>query len=233
MSTLPQLAKQEAPGAFNVIFTDVDGVLNCTQESSPPLSLDDQMLSYLKDLAQRASNSERPRHVKVVVSSDWRRKESLLNRLSTALIGYGLDMAGSIEPGVSKTEGIRLWLVQNAGMVDNWLALDDVDLAAIHRGEVVDCASGAFTDHFLLVDMAVGLTADDAKRGAELLQAAWMDKESDLQLMGQDLKLPATTGYVLHGPSRFACNDCGKILTGESAVEAHMTEMEHFMFSET
>jgi len=125
------------------------------------------------------------------------------------LVGCGLDVAGIIHPGFSKTEGIRLWLVQNAGMIENWLAQTTSYMLTclsasppMMQSEVLNCCG------------PLGWTA----------AAVSSSKESDLQLMGQDLKMPSIIGSAPCGPSRFECSHCGNIFIGEYVVEAHMTE---------
>jgi len=124
----------------------------------------------------------------VVLSSDWRKAETLVEGVNNQLTEYGMpklfgqtpDLGGENVVGVVKAlhanvrekraKEIRKWLRQHP-KIERWVALDDMDLTASRKDEIQHQQSGnkepmPFLDpgeNFVRCNPAQGLTMDLAK----------------------------------------------------------------------
>ena len=158
-------AAQRAP----LIFLDIDGVICCNNH----VALEEPQLMQLKRIV-RATGA------KVVLSSDWRRRLPLKQKVQRALKRLGVDYVGctSVRTETSHVGGwlietnlrpaeIAEWLQKRAGRTPRtWVAIDDRDLIAEEResGE-----SRILEGHFVRTDPSKGLTVAAANEAIAIL----------------------------------------------------------------
>eukprot|EP00927_Polykrikos_kofoidii_P081302 TRINITY_DN78555_c0_g1_i1.p1 TRINITY_DN78555_c0_g1~~TRINITY_DN78555_c0_g1_i1.p1 ORF type:complete len:238 (+),score=30.85 TRINITY_DN78555_c0_g1_i1:57-770(+) len=220
-----------------VLFLDVDGVMNSTQADSPTLGIEPRLLQRVVSIGQAVATGS-GLCMEVVISSDWRRKASLMDGLTDALSAVGLRVRGAIAEELSKQCGIRRWLAEYGDTLINWVAIDDLDLQGIdaldtYRGGVVEGAPSIFHDHFVKTDDSVGLTEQGALDAIRLLSAPWANKKSQLDFMKC---ASVSMMQAQQAPRSFimVCNECGAPLRDNAEARVHMEASagEHCMFSE-
>lgn len=114
----------------NIIFLDVDGVLNnhtTKDRIHGYIGVDDNNVTALKKLVEMYD-------AEIVLVSDWKgewykdkkeRQDEFANRLDEKLAMQGLSILDKTEDeGWNRGEGILNWLQKN-GPVDNYIILDD------------------------------------------------------------------------------------------------------------
>lgn len=227
---------------LHIIFCDVDGVLNSTQPDSPSLGVEEKHLRLLAHAARSATGPglgyADTVHVKVVVSSDWRRDAALMARLLPILTGAGVEVLGTIAPDLSKERGIRRWLSEHGDVVRNWVAIDDMDLLGRDAFACGDAhGRSVFQDHFVQTDEAVGFTENNAADVVRLLAAAWEHKAKDMASFwssSADLDTDMTNAACVCAAVKstaLVCDECGCPLRDPEAARIHMEETMHCMFS--
>lgn len=155
-----------SPVLGNVIFLDVDGVLNTSNLRSSdedalclegaPAPLCRMRLQLLARIVNRFKCS-------VVVSSRWRCEHEAYCALIHALSEAGVEVLGRTKEMQrrKRSDEILLWL-QEHGPAENWIAIDDIDL----QSEQPNAMDG----HFVHTSMKDGLTEKHAQAISELLQ---------------------------------------------------------------
>eukprot|EP00906_Rhabdomonas_costata_P032502 RCo045786 len=141
---------------MNVVFLDIDGVVRpycCGME------FDVGCMNRLRAIVTETKSS-------IVLSSSWRTTHSGVRLVNLALQKYGMQPVIDITPdfhGGRRSEEILTWLAKNQSKygVQNWVALDDIDLA-------FGCP--AMAGHFVHTEGRTGLTEPLARRAIELLK---------------------------------------------------------------
>lgn len=132
---------------MKVIFLDVDGVLNSSQDGNSIRLRTDSHLELLEHIVRETG-------AKVVLSSSWRiGPAKALNNLHKRLEEYGLEIMDSTPDLGSLCRGdeIRQWLKNNGEYVEKFVILDDEDNMA------------EFTETNLVqTDSKIGLQAEDS-----------------------------------------------------------------------
>ncbi len=163
----------------NVIFLDIDGVLNSNfwndshqKEISDGKLIDIEKIRLLAKLVKNTN-------AKIILHSGWRfwynsnleptRKES--ENLSRLLQQEGLVIAGmtpdfsteeirkSKKFSLVKASEILAWLAEHKE-VDKWIVIDDIDL---HNPEI--------EIHQIKTDSSIGLTTEDVQKAEKLLSS--------------------------------------------------------------
>jgi len=146
----------------------------------------------------------------VVLSSDWRKQEQLMEGVNNQLTEYGMPKLYGATPdldmknvaGVVKAlhanvrekraKEIRKWLRQHPN-IERWVAIDDMDLTASRKDHALHLQSGRlepmpFLDlgrEFVKCSPAVGLTMDLAKLAVALLAGVEVSVEDLQAVYGQ------------------------------------------------
>jgi hypothetical protein len=148
---------------MNIIFLDVDGVLNseefevyhpefCFGLDIYQRELDTLALIRLQKLVQ-STNSV------VVISSSWKHSKGL-PVLIAALNSYNIGVVGITGHVDSRIRGIEIknWIDDNINLVDSYLILDDdEDMLYMQK------------DNFIHIDNKYGLTDKDVAKGISIL----------------------------------------------------------------
>jgi HAD domain in Swiss Army Knife RNA repair proteins len=103
---------------MNVIFLDIDGVLNCDDSPNPrkfPYIVDPPLLSILEDMLVRTG-------AKVVLSSSWRTDP--VGLLAARFYGVPFSDVCPDLPGVSRCEEMLKWLSAHQD-VHRYVVIDD------------------------------------------------------------------------------------------------------------
>jgi hypothetical protein len=103
---------------MEIIFLDIDGVLNCDDTPNPrkfPYIVDPRLLSILEDLLARTG-------AKVVLSSSWRTDP--VGLLAARFYGVPFTDVCPDLPGVSRCEEMLRWLSAHQG-VHRYVVIDD------------------------------------------------------------------------------------------------------------
>lgn len=132
---------------FNILFLDVDGVLNNSQNFYK--NLEQTCFENLKDLVEDKS-------IKIVISSTWRFNDMKMKKLYNELNKYGINnVVGMTENLMNRTEEILKWVSINKKHIKNWVAIDDMLLKLDNK-------------HFHQVDYHYGLTKEDVNQIKDL-----------------------------------------------------------------
>lgn len=141
-----------------------------------------QAMSALRHIVKKTSCA-------VVLSSDWRKQEQLVDGVNNQLREKGIPKLHGQTPdldpknvaGVVKAlhsnvrekrcKEIRKWLRKHGASIERWVAIDDMDLTAVRKDELRHAESGSqepmpFLDsscEFVKCNPAVGLTMELAK----------------------------------------------------------------------
>lgn len=151
----------------------------------------------------------------IVLSSDWRKDEGLVEGVNNQLVEYGMakllgmtpDLGATNMPGVAKAlhsnvrekrcKEIRRWLRQNRN-IERWVAIDDMDLTASRKDEALHLQSAgsepmAFLDgasEFVRCNPAVGYTMELARLAVSFLNGAEVSDEDLAAAYGQGPQVP-------------------------------------------
>lgn len=151
-----------------LIFLDIDGVICCNTQAR----LDEPQLAQLKRVCKATG-------AKIVLSSDWRRRVPLKQKVQRALKRMGVEYVGCtpiktettrigsqlIETNLRPAE-ILSWLEKRGGRSPRaWVAIDDRDLLA----EALEHGDVGFDGHFVRTDIYTGLTPELAELAIEIL----------------------------------------------------------------
>ena len=141
---------------MKVIFLDVDGVLNSSQDGNSIRLRTDSHLKLLQRIVRVTG-------AKIVLSSSWRNGPAkVLNNLHKRLEEYGLEIMDSTPDLGSLCRGdeIRHWLKGNGKLVEKFAILDDEDNMA------------EFTESNLVqTDSRIGLQEEDSTRCIKMLNS--------------------------------------------------------------
>lgn len=126
---------------YDIIFLDIDGVLNnhkfITQNKSltPELqrNIDDKKVVLLKRIVNQTK-------AKLVLSSSWRQMfDASLNPLSNEAIElksvlkkHGMQIWDKTDAQISKVNSIIKWLKMNEQMINNYIIIDDDYMNTAH-----------------------------------------------------------------------------------------------------
>ncbi len=137
---------------MDIIFLDVDGVLNNAKTMVRMKMLDDKCIIRLKKILDNTN-------AKIVLSSTWRlRKDSIGIKLYEAFKKNGIDPKLLIgrTPHLYKRENeINQWIRNHN--VNKWIAIDDMSLKLPE-------------EHFVNTSFFTGLTDKDVKKAIKLLK---------------------------------------------------------------
>jgi len=140
-----------------LVFCDVDGVLNRQCGSPEP-----QCLAELQRLLVETG-------AKLILSSDWRRKDHLIRELRQALEKAGVD--GSVIIGrtpalkdANRPQEITAWLEEHSSIAKgSWIAVDDMPL------EEQDGPNGRLQGRCVQTDERIGLSSTSVDLAISLL----------------------------------------------------------------
>ena len=120
---------------YNVIFLDVDGVLNTELAEDftfHELHMGEGKLNVKCILNLKKIIKQSNKNTRIVLSSSWRTDEWRINKLKYYLNLYGIDAYNIIidtTPRIgNRTKDISTWLERNGEKVDKWVAIDDYSL---------------------------------------------------------------------------------------------------------
>lgn len=190
LSTLPPADRSK------VVFLDVDGVLR------PARAGGFDILSVDGDAAVRVDTSDffpsalkALRHIiertaaTVVLSSEWRRSETLCTALTdifeknrmrpwAAITTTSLEMEPGPDPVRSFAERrareVTMWLREHEGDVSGWVVLDDVNLAL--SDEAKKANTKVMSPHLVQTWPLCGLTMGNAKTAVRILNGEMINK---------------------------------------------------------
>ena len=132
---------------MNIIFLDIDGVMNSTEDRfSTELENKDYWIR-LKRLTDETNSA-------IVLSSAWRIIERLTNRVKERLNEYDIKYADKTPYLSGRGNEIKTWLDSTDIKVDNFVIIDD---------EISDII-GLFPDNVVKTDMHKGLQDDDVEK---------------------------------------------------------------------
>jgi len=133
---------------MNIIFLDIDGVLNNTHTiTNTPDILDELCVIRLHKILKYTN-------ARIVISSSWReRSDSHIKLLYETFSKCGINPNVVISKtpslsGQSRGDEIREWLANNRN-VKNWIAIDDMKLDL---------------ENFIQIDYNYGLTDNDVEK---------------------------------------------------------------------
>lgn len=156
---------------MNIIFLDVDGVLNCDKTKETICNytgIDDELVERLARIVTETASQ-------LVLVSSWKelwdekQPNCELHPMAVYLIKklrkQGLHLADRTvdnPTGAYRGKGIRSWLRHvPSAKIDNWIVLDD---------EVfVDYEENNILDHLVLTSSVTGLTDEDVSKAIEML----------------------------------------------------------------
>lgn len=147
---------------LNIIFLDIDGVLNnkSTDEYAPTgcIGIMDEKVELLQQLIGRTG-------AKVVLSSDWRLDKDKNTKdyvyLTNKLNNYNIKIF-DITPDIRWSERgneILEWL--NVHKVDGWVVLDDIDFSGFYNPEILP--------HVIITNPEVGLQQSDINLATKII----------------------------------------------------------------
>ena len=173
MFKLKTLFKRIKP-SYNVMFVDVDGVLNNDTNLYDDVALNDELISNVCMVAQAVQ-------AKIVLSSSWRCHSNPLKRVMDAFRRHGMVLYGITAEGVSETDfqktkykdvprtqyydweedmrfdrgaEIAVWLNENP-QVDKFLIIDD---------DIKDIEPYFPKENILKTNFKDGFTREDTNR---------------------------------------------------------------------
>lgn len=145
---------------MNVIFLDIDGVLNCakTKDRVPGtklIGIDDAMVARLKQIADSAD-------AKLVLTSSWKlTDDDQLEYLNKKLQDHGLKIYDKTTDRVeNRGYGILQWASHHD--VDRWIVLDDEEFR--------DYRPFGITNHLVKTFWGYGLRDKETKKAIEMLK---------------------------------------------------------------
>lgn len=111
----------EQSGPLRVLFLDIDGVVCCNFRGE----LEEPKLKLVKRIVDASG-------AKVVLSSDWRRRHALKDRVNAALGELGVEMIGATPEYAMlsrvRPKEIMSWMRSCDAPIAGWCAIDDRDL---------------------------------------------------------------------------------------------------------
>ena len=104
---------------MKVIFLDVDGVLNSSQDGFTIKLGTNKHLELLKQIVDKTD-------AKIVLSSSWRINNKTKSFIENKLNEYGMSIISSTpDLGSSRGEEIKSWLRETIDFIDSFVILDD------------------------------------------------------------------------------------------------------------
>lgn len=104
---------------MKVIFLDVDGVLNSSQDGFTIKLGTNKHLELLKQIVDKTD-------AKIVLSSSWRINNKTKSFIENKLNDYGMSIISSIpDLGSSRGEEIKSWLRETTDFIESFVILDD------------------------------------------------------------------------------------------------------------
>ena len=155
---------------MNLIFLDVDGVLNSQKFADKMLRednvdvfsedlLDDHAIRLLKVLIDKTDSY-------VVLTSTWRKHLESFDRLCQQLRKHGITLYATIDrisTNEHRGDDITNWLKENHGNFMNYVILDDDSDMTIHM------------EHLVKTSFDEGLTRADVDKAIEILKGEKKD----------------------------------------------------------
>jgi histidinol phosphatase-like enzyme len=142
---------------MNLIFLDVDGVLNSAKDKFSIELKSKSHMHHLKRVVVEGNAS-------VVISSSWRMSGSLYETLVTKLKNRKIQVIGKTPICGKRGAEIKIWLslAKKCYMdIDNFVILDD---------EVHDIQETELINHLVKTDMTIGLQKEDADKAIAILK---------------------------------------------------------------
>mmetsp|Transcript_113567 Transcript_113567/g.315967 ORF Transcript_113567/g.315967 Transcript_113567/m.315967 type:complete len:460 (-) Transcript_113567:50-1429(-) len=237
-----------------IIFLDIDGVLRSVHgrtdvtQNVRTMVVEGQRVALMGDMSNTNDNlagidfwPQAMRALKyivqktqaaVVLSSDWRKQESLVQGINNQMGEYGMPKLYGQTPDLSATTGIgvvkalhsnvrekrakeiRKWL-RTHPKITRYVAIDDMDLSPNRRDELLHQQSGSaepmpfldMSSDFVKCNPAVGLTMDLAKLAIALLNGGPVSDQELDRAYGRSPQEGASAGldpsFQGLGPSTF------------------------------
>lgn len=140
---------------MNIIFLDIDGVMNSTKDRfSTELENRDYWIR-LKRLTDETNSA-------IVLSSSWRIIERLTNLVKERLKEYNIKYIDKTPYLSGRGNEIKAWLESTNIKVDKFVIIDD---------EISDIVS-LFPDNVVKIDMHKGLQDEDVEKATKILNKA-------------------------------------------------------------
>ena len=140
---------------MNIIFLDIDGVMNSTEDRfSTELENKDYWIR-LKRLTNETNSV-------IVLSSSWRIIERLTNLVKERLKEYDIKYIDKTPYLSGRGNEIRAWLESTNIKVDKFVIIDD---------EISDIVN-LFPNNVVKIDMHKGLQDDDVEKAIKILKKA-------------------------------------------------------------
>lgn len=155
---------------MNLIFLDVDGVLNSTKFAVKMLEednidtfandlLDEHAIRLLKVLVDETDS-------RIVLTSTWRKHLESFDNLCQQIRKHGITLYATTDrrsTNEHRGDDITDWLKENRGDFTNYVILDDDSDMTVH------------TEHLVQTSFDVGLTRADVDRAIEILKGEHHD----------------------------------------------------------
>ena len=138
---------------MNIIFLDIDGVMNSTEDRfSTELENRDYWIR-LKRLTNETNSA-------IVLSSSWRIIERLTNLVKKRLKEYDIKYVDKTPYLSGRGNEIKIWLESTNIKVDKFVIIDD------EISDIVDL----FPNNVVKIDMYKGLQDDDVEKAIKILK---------------------------------------------------------------
>ena len=138
---------------MNIIFLDIDGVMNSTEDRfSTELENRDYWIR-LKRLTNETNSA-------IVLSSSWRIIERLTNLVKKRLKEYDIKYIDKTPYLSGRGNEIKMWLESTNIKVDKFVIIDD------EISDIVDL----FPNNVVKTDMYKGLQDDDVEKAIKILK---------------------------------------------------------------
>ena len=138
---------------MNIIFLDIDGVMNSVEDRFSTKLENDIYWIRLKRLVDETNSA-------IVLSSSWRIIERLTNRVKERLNEYDIKYIDKTPYLSSRGNEIKTWLESTDVKIDKFVIIDD---------EVSDIV-GLFPDNVVKTDMHKGLQDEDVDKAVKILK---------------------------------------------------------------
>eukprot|EP01121_Diplochlamys_sp_Union-15-3_P016181 TRINITY_DN545_c0_g1_i2.p1 TRINITY_DN545_c0_g1~~TRINITY_DN545_c0_g1_i2.p1 ORF type:complete len:161 (-),score=28.69 TRINITY_DN545_c0_g1_i2:150-596(-) len=143
--------------SHKILFLDIDGVLMLFNNRGV----------WNKDCLQQLKRIETETKARIVLSSNWKRSESNMERLKKEFSNYGISVPIDCTPELeyenciafSRCKEILKWLEDYPHKVSHWVAVDDMDLSL----------NKEFETRFIRTGREIGLTSKKADELIALL----------------------------------------------------------------
>jgi len=176
----PSTSNTSSPSITPIVFLDIDGVICCNHTGT----LEEDKLQLLRRICKKTG-------AQVVLSSDWRRKLPLKQKVQRALERIGVRYLGCTRVITTKSQ-VGSWTIETnerpreitkwlGNRTCPWVAIDDRDLLSETGGSLLG-------GHFVHTEFVSGLTPSLAEQAIAILSA-----DRPVQTSNSSVSSPAST----------------------------------------